>query len=193
MTEVILVNGKKRSGKDFFATKLKEELESQGKIVEIMAFADPIKDIIAKTFNISDENLDFLKNRKEGVYLYKQERQYDDTTHIRLTDFRSVLQIFGTEAMKPWFGEDVWVNLLKSRVVENPELDYVIVPDFRFLVETISNTTVHIENKRVKDESDTHASENELNDFTFKYTINNTGYRDISDDVKQLTKELLNG
>jgi len=183
--KIILINGKKRSGKDYFARLLQDELYKNKKTSYVIGFADPLKDIIAKSLNVSLVDLDTFKNDKEKIIVRKNGFQEI------ITDFRQVLQTFGTEAMKKYFGEDVWVKLLLSQA-HSSHVDYVIVPDFRFLSEEISEITVKIRNDEIDNAcKDSHRSENELNDFKFSYTIDNTGYRDIEEDVKDFVKELL--
>ena len=104
-------------------------------------------------------------------------------------NFRQILQSFGTEAMKEEFGQDVWVNLLKERAL-NSSANFIIVPDFRFFSEEISPYTVKIFNNDIV-QNDSHRSENELNDFNFSYTINNTGRIDISPQVNVLIQSLI--
>ena len=103
--KIILVNGKKRSGKDWFASVLQERLDDQGYSSEIMAFADPIKNIISQSLGISEEALDKFKNTDEPISIKGK----------KVSNCRLILQKFGTEAMKEWFGEDVWVDLLLQR------------------------------------------------------------------------------
>lgn len=185
--KIILINGKKRSGKDYFARLLQDELYKNKKTSYVIGFADPIKEIISKTLNVSLSDLDTFKNDKEKIIVRKNGFQEI------ITDFRQVLQTFGTEAMKPIFGDDIWVQLLIKKAKES-NVDYVIVPDFRFLCEKISPITVKIRNDEIDNAcKDSHASENELNDFKFSYTINNSGYRDINNEVKDFVKDILNG
>ena len=183
--KIILINGKKRSGKDFFASKLQEELYKNKKTSEIMSFADPLKDIVAKTLNVSLEELDQFKNDKEPIIVRK------DGFQEIVTDFRKALQIFGTEAMKPYFGNDVWSNLLLERA-KNSKVDFILVPDFRFKVEEISEYTVKIRNDEIDNAcKDLHPSETELNDFNFKYTINNSGNPDLTEQINNFIRTVL--
>jgi len=187
--QIILVNGKKRSGKDYFASILKDELEKVGKTAEIMSFADPIKDILATTLNISLEELDEYKNQTYPIGV--QVATYDDYDCQYLTNFRAILQNFGTEAMKKYFGENVWSELLLERASQRGT-DFVIVPDFRFLSECVSDITVRIRNDEIDNNcTDNHRSENELNDFEFKYTINNSGRPDLTLETRNFIAKLL--
>ncbi len=183
MSKIILINGKKRSGKDYLANKMKLELNRLNYSTEIMAFADPIKEIIACTFDIDLNRLNEYKNNQTEIFI--------EDWHLRGDrNFRTILQRFGTEAMQGTFGKKVWVDLLKKKA-HFTSCDYVIVPDFRFIAEDIGDVTIKITNSDIEDTNDSHASENELNDFKFDYEINNTGKRDISAGVKELVDNIL--
>ena len=188
--KLILVNGKKRSGKDYFAKALETQLKLDGKTVEVMSFADPIKRIIARTFDITLEQLDEYKNDKRSVGI--SHSKFDGYEFEKLTDFRLILQRFGTEAMKSYFGDEVWVDLLMKHA-RHSDKDFIIVPDFRFKCEdTGEGITVKIRNDEIDNAcTDTHPSENELNDYKFMYIIDNSGYRDITNDVKEFANILL--
>ena len=177
--EIILINGKKRSGKDFVAKKLREKLESGGKVVRVLSFADPIKEIMCKTFNISLAELDDLKNNDINILINGNE-----------ISFRQILQNFGTEAMQSVFSKHIWVNKLTQRAYEK-DCDYLIVPDFRFVHEDISPIKVKVINNSVKSE-DQHKSENDLNNYKFIHIIDNTGYKDITNQIEDLTYKVLN-
>lgn len=187
--KIILVNGKKRSGKDFFAQTLKTELEKLGKSIEVMSFAGPLKDIIAQTFDITNKQLDDYKNLEQEVGIITKKMSGTDCEI--LTDFRSILQKFGTEAMKNYFGEDVWAELLLKRAQQS-NVDFIVVPDFRFFSEELPGAiTVKIKNSDFDNSKDMHRSETELDSFEFMYTIDNTGYKDIVPSVKDFITELL--
>ena len=194
MSKIILINGKKRSGKDYTAKMMKRELENSGFSVAVMSFADPIKEIIATTFGISLELLDKLKNQKQEIYTTRDDAT-DEEIYIGddlqlVSNFRTILQRFGTEAMQEMFGKTVWVDLLQKKA-DNSDCDFVIVPDFRFLQENIGDITIHIFNNAIIDSIDLHASENELNDFKFNYEIDNTEKPDISYDIQSICRVII--
>lgn len=177
----ILINGKKRAGKDFFASLLKEELVHNGYTSEVLAFAGPIKDIMSIALNITHDELDEFKNNKAPIYIQNK--------HV--SDVRAILQNFGTEAMKKYFGEDVWVNALCSRA-EKTNAEFIIVPDFRFFSEHLpGSVTVRILNSDICSTSDLHRSENELNEFVFDYELDNTGYCLGTGDAKALAQAII--
>jgi hypothetical protein len=184
-SKIILINGKKRHGKDYLAEELEKKLIEKGYTVSIFSYAYPIKAIIAESLCISLEHLDNIKNDPNfsGINVYTPDKN-------SLITGRKLLQQFGTESMQQWFGTNVWVDLLLSRVEESKS-DYVLVPDFRFLSEDLPNAvTVNITNKDIIN-TDTHRSENELNDFTFDHYIDNTGKPNISDQINQLIKNII--
>jgi len=182
--KLILVNGKKRSGKDYFARSLSTLLRAQGKSAEVMSFADPMKEIISTTFGITLAELDDYKN---DPYKYIVS-VFEDDFGVHETTFRKILQLFGTEAMKSHFGDDVWINLLLKRAAKS-KADYVIVPDFRFKVELVSDITVNVANKDIVS-TDTHPSETELDEFEFSYYIDNTGQPDMKESVLKFIEHL---
>ena len=176
----ILINGKKRVGKNYVSEMIAKELHSYGRTSEIMAYADPIKDILEITFKISPSELDTYKNKAAHVII----------DGYICSNFRNIIQNFGTEAMKKHFGENVWVDLLKAKA-EKSKADYIIISDFRFISEYIPGSiTIKVLNNDLNT-GDTHKSENELNDFKFHYIIDNTSYQDISSDIKDIVTMIL--
>lgn len=183
MTQIILINGKKRSGKDFFGSELQKRLTAIGKTSEIMSFAEPLKDIMSITLGIQHDKLEKMKNDEADLGY-----PTNGCGYLTINNCRVILQKFGTEGMKKYFGDAVWVNLLSKRAGDS-ESDYVIVPDFRFKIEAISFLTVKIKNDDVES-TDTHASETELDDFEFFYEIDNTGYKSLE---SQISMFIMNG
>lgn len=167
--KILLINGKKRSGKDYSALRLKTIIEDMGKTVQIMSFADPIKEIVASSFGISLTMLDDFKNCEEDINIDIEGES------VAISNFRLFIQRFGTDAMKAQFGEFIWSDLLYEKA-HNSLADVVIVPDFRFRTEYLKESiTVKIKNDTVKND-DSHQSENDLNNFTFDFTLDNTNH-----------------
>lgn len=179
---VILISGQKRSGKDYVSSIIKEYLEKKNIKTEIKGLADSLKQVISGTFDISLEQLDIYKNNPgEFPILITQEEQT-----FKQIDFRYLLQRFGTEGVKPVFGDDIWAITLLEKCLKsfNDGTGVILVPDFRFLVEyetfkserlfdNINCKTIKILNKNITN-SDAHISENELNDFAFDFYIDNS-------------------
>lgn len=169
MLKIILISGYKRSGKDFVANKLHEQIDES----VVMSFAKPLKEIIANTFNITLDKLDDYKNNEDNIFVQPQ---------FTLGSFRTILQRFGTEAMKKHFGEDVWVDLAISKLPEN---GVVIFPDWRFMREyEVLSKMYQVYTIRVEDYNlyaGEHSSENALCDFSFDLHIDNTPKDDSVD------------
>lgn len=169
MKHIFLIGHKKRMGKDTFASMLAEL--TGGKIIR---FADPMKQIIADTFNIPLVHLEDWKN--EG----------DELVHANgyAQTYRDILQRFGTDAMKKQFGAEIWADLATEIVWEAAETnDVIIIPDFRFMPEYESirrafhnaETVIRTVNitRRGIETQDTHSSETELDDFTYDIKVKN--------------------
>lgn len=180
---IVLISGYKRSGKDTTAKMMKEIIEDgTSQKVEILSFAEPLKQIIATLFDISVEELEDFKNDpvNNQLYMLTGYQNYE-----RITDFRVLLMRIGNEAMKPIFGEDVWVKIMKDKIAKS-DADVIIIPDFRFLVEDAfkktNSITIRIKNDNIKNTTK-HASETELDNYEFDVILDNTGYK--------LTKEII--
>lgn len=189
--KIILVSGKKRVGKDTFSKTLKGELQTACISSNIFAFAEPVKQIMAKTFQVSLEDLDAYKNSGDLIRF----------PH-KLTSFRELIQNFGTEAMQETFGKDVWVNVLREKI-RNSDADIIIISDFRFLHEDLRNlkefkdscisVLVYNDNDKHRDAiEDSHISENALKDYAFDYKINNTNHNELISESRKFIKELEN-
>ena len=164
---IILVHGQKRSGKNYLGSLF----EKYGNFKQ-RAFADAMKDIISITFNINREFLEKLKNEEKEIYI-KEENKY-----VSLTNFRRILQYFGTEAMKKYFGRNVWAELCFKEYKED---DKWVITDLRFLEDELLYVknkfkdviTIKIIDNSIK-RNDIHISEKEIDDKYFDYIFDNS-------------------
>lgn len=197
---IILINGKKRSGKDYLAFTLKTLIEetvlpkSLNKRVGIYRFADRLKEIMCTTLNIDLETLDDYKNKEEDVMINGK----------NVTNVRKILQTFGTDAMKPIFGNDIWVELLyneikSSNCSKDKSTSTSIISDWRYMneYEYLKNQKdceiikIRVINRDILN-IDKHSSENELNDMEFDYEVDNTGYKLSKEKLNDLVKKIMN-
>jgi len=155
LDKIFLINGPMRSGKDYLANILANKLNGD---VAILHLAQPLKHIIATSLGISTNQLDRFKNNRDKLMVQTRDG-------IRpLVDFRKLLQLFGTEAMKSVFGASVWVDLLLDRI-NLLQTRYIIVPDWRFdveyykLVEVFGDKIVTIQLISKATDRDKHKSE----------------------------------
>jgi len=173
MANIIQLSGRKRSGKDWTAQQIKYQLELHGHSVEIMSFAEPLKDIASIILDMPLSDLEAAKNNGDNIF------QATSYSTEYLTSFRSLLQKLGTEAMKKYFGKSVWYDLLVNRINQSTA-NYILIPDYRFPEETISGAiTLRIHSDSV-DLLDQHISETALDNFVFDHVLDNTN--------KQLTE-----
>ena len=150
-----------------------------------LSFAKPMKDIISNTFDITLDELEYAKNKGRMKSFIKYRRLVFLTT-----DFRVVLQRFGTEGMKPTFGDNVWSDLLRSKMTDK-DMTYII-SDWRF-PEEAKDTDIKIQvyNTNSKASGDTHVSENALVNQKYDYRINNNSTMEsLEEKVKALVSIL---
>ena len=186
---VIQILGFSRAGKDWSASQFKAYFESQGKSVEIMSYAAPMKRIAATLFGISLEQLDVAKNNPATYPIYCGEygRDYLET------DFRQFLQRLGNDAIKPEFGDDVWAKLAKANI-DKSTADIIIMPDCRFTIELneVGGTTVRIVNNSLPPPMN-HPSELELLHYVTDYSLDNTDHSLTAEDIETIAQRILNG
>ena len=191
---VIQLLGFARSGKDWTASQLKAYFESQGKSVEIMSYAAPMKRIAATLFDITLEQLDNYKNHPlEYVIDITQLSEFKVPVDIHNTDFRRFLQLLGNDAIKPIFGDNVWAKLAKANI-DKSTADIIIIPDCRFTVELneVGGTTVRIVNNSLPPPMN-HPSELELLNYVTHYSLDNTDHSLTFYDIAIIAQRILNG
>lgn len=191
---VIQLLGFARAGKDWTASQFKAYFESQGKSVEIMSYAAPMKRIAATLFDITLEQLDNYKNHPlEYVIDITQLSEFKVPVDIHNTNFRRFLQLLGNDAIKPEFGDDVWAKLAKANI-DKSTADIIIIPDCRFTVELseVGGTTVRIVNNSLPPPMN-HPSELELLNYVTHYSLDNTDHSLTSDDIETIAQRILNG
>lgn len=160
---LILIKGKKNTGKNFVASYLKKYLQESGLKVEETSFALPLKQILSDIMKLSIEQIEEYKNEKSSP-------------------IRRYLQDLGT-SLRERFSEDIFVEKVHKTINEF-DGDIIIVTDFRYKnecyyfknpKEDLSVITIEIENLNVSN-NDKHSSENDLNDFVCDYVVDNSIY-----------------
>lgn len=153
---VVTISGKAEAGKDLTATILKEKLEKTGYRVLIIHYADYLK---------------FIASKYYGWNGCKDEKG------------RELLQQLGTNVIRmrePNFWANVVIMFLK---VVQPDYDYVLIPDCRFINEVelikkefnanaiaIRVVRLNYENS-LTPEQRKHLSETALDNYKMDYTI----------------------
>jgi len=192
MKQIILLSGKARAGKDTSA-KLLKQIDPT---VKLIAFAGPLKQIIAATFGIDMQELEGWKN-SGYVLVHGIPPEDQNDTSFRMQTYREILQNFGTEGMKPIFGDTVWVDVA-AKFINHMLIstDTVVITDWRFTLE-LDAIQDHFPDYNIKtvritrDNTnlfDSHSSEVELDDCNFDHIISNNG---TEDELKEKLKEIL--
>src|SRR5210317_719504 len=94
-----------------------------------ISFADRLKDGVASVFNWDREMLEGNTDESRA-WREKVDPYWSTETGHPITP-RLVLQLFGTDCMRRGFFDGVWVSLVKKKIQENPNINFVI-PDVRF-------------------------------------------------------------
>jgi hypothetical protein len=94
-----------------------------------ISFADKLKDGVAEVFGWSRQMLegdtDESRESREKI-----DEFWTKETGREITP-RLVLQEFGTDCMRNGFYDGIWVSLVKQKLLQNPNTNFVI-PDVRF-------------------------------------------------------------
>jgi hypothetical protein len=171
--KIITFSGKAQHGKDTTAKYVKETLQSYGKKVVILHFADYLKYVCKEYFNwngIKDE---------EG---------------------RTILQKVGTDLARK-NNPDIWVNVVSDFILAfKTEFDYFLVPDCRFpneidlLKEKYYEVySIFVErsefNNGLTELQKSHPSETALDDYQFDITlINQEGLDYVKNNAIEISK-----
>jgi hypothetical protein len=103
--------GKKLSGKDTAYLQAADILRRDHQMkVGRVAFADPLKQEVSE---ITGFRVEFIEEHKK--------------------EFRSLLQVWGTEFRRQWNGSDYWTNkMAKIVALSEPRFDVLFITDVRF-------------------------------------------------------------
>ena len=96
---------------------------------EKLSFADKLKDGVASVFSWDRDMLEGDTDRSR-IWREKTDMFWSNETGREVTP-RLVLQLFGTDCMRNGFFDGIWVSLVKQKILEDPDKNWVI-PDVRF-------------------------------------------------------------
>lgn len=160
---IIMIAGKKGSGKDFVANLLRGKLRGY---TEIEKFAQPLKRIITILTGYDSDDIESLK-------------RIDRRFHVGLKEYnmRELMQTLATECIRDTFSKDIFSEYMLRKIKRN---ENTIISDWRFVneYELIKNNTEQsvytiLVKEPEEDDSDKHISENDLNDFNFDFIFYN--------------------
>lgn len=175
MTKVIMIGGKKRTGKGSGTEYLKKLYETQGLTVDVISIASTVKEILADLFDIKVTDVEKYKNDTTKYWVETMDK---GQLTIHQTDFRRLLQLLGTDIRNKYLGQNFWVRVAVDKITAS-KADIVLIDDWRFPFEYEeilkvfpTKTLITLRDTGTKD---THESEIALDDFVADYTIRNSG------------------
>jgi hypothetical protein len=157
-----------------------------------VSFADKLKDGVAEVFGWDRQMLE--GDTDEGRAWREQKDSFWSQETGRNISPRVVLQEFGTDCMRNGFDNNIWVSIVKKKIVENPATNYVI-PDVRFENEANMIKSIYGEVWRIRrgpdpvwfrmyqdigvEPKDIHQSEWAWANVNFNHVIDNGGTIDM--------------
>jgi len=186
---IVGVSGKARSGKNVFAEMLAEELHKRtGKAYVMMAYADELKNMAQKEFDISWDQL------------WGEEKEVEDKRYPKWDEDsgywtgREMMQFLGESFRR--IDPDFWSKKL-FRTIEDKEYGNVIITDVRYPNEVDpvkERNGYHIRVNRPsadKVHGSGHSSETSLDaPYKVDFTIVNSG---TLDDLRKLASDIASG
>jgi hypothetical protein len=169
--KIIALSGKKRSGKDtvyqeachFFAEHdlVKNGYKDWGTSIGRVGFADPLKHEVSEATGFTTS---FIEEHKQ--------------------EFRSLLQVWGTDFRRCFSGSDYWINKMDAIIKKSAQFyDILFVTDLRFkneayFIKSVGGYVVNVERRIQEDPEEdmthTHVSEKDMDDYSdFDYVLNN--------------------
>ena len=159
---VLAISGAKGTGKTTLASALKYNDSNRA----LVAFADPLKKMLSKYYNIPNYIL-HDPDMKESPFVMPDGTQ---------TTYRQLMQSFGTDLGRG-INKGVWTTLALIDIIHTPA-DLVIVHDLRMLneyEELLKWTNVRtIRIHRDTDNDDHHVTENELFSIPYDFVLDNS-------------------
>jgi len=161
MTRLIAIVGRKGSGKSLTAAYLKDAHE-----FKVIKFADTLKDML-KVAGLNYNHLEGeLKEKPCELLCGKSPRE--------------AMQTLGTEWGREMIGDNFWVNSWSKRAADYLRISHknrVVVDDLRFLNEAraviaLGGKIIRINRPSIQN-TDTHISENEMDQIKHSRVINN--------------------
>ena len=162
--------GKKRAGKDSFASRL---TSAHGFVR--YAFADPLKALMLELDPFVDSTIDIERDTR-GVRLSEVIAEIGWEGAKEIPEVRRLLQAHG-DAARRHIGEDVWLSATMEKVLREPRP--VVVTDVRYpneadAIEAHGGTLVRII-RTGRQDNDNHITETALDDRRTPYVVLNSG------------------
>lgn len=141
---IIALSGHKGGGKNTLASFIAKRFENRfwgcatcgtrRRVAKEFAFADGIKDFCIDVLGLEPEQCHGSDEEKNTPTGYRRE----NTPQFHLgwdgpdcMTGREVMQVFGTECVRAWFGNNVWAHAT-IRKIQRTECDLAVITDNRF-------------------------------------------------------------
>lgn len=177
---IIGITGKKFHGKDTVARIILRILFQKFPIIE--SFASPIKDIVAKKFNIPRFYMDVVELKELPI------------ERLGGKSIRQLLQEYGTDLVRK-NNPNHWVDVLDDKL--NSLTCPVIIPDCRFdneaeLIRKRRGIIIHVDASKRVGGSDQHESERGISGNLVDYHLDNNGSeKDLEDCLRVIISKFL--
>jgi hypothetical protein len=185
---LIGVTGRIGAGKDTVCNMAKELLVSAGKRAEVIACADPLKQICFKIFGTA-------LGIPETAFFGSQAQKEAALAQVPGWSGRRILQYIGTEGFRT-VHSNVWAAYMfqSAKVLFSSGVDVVFVSDVRFpsesnIIQSNGGRILRVYRNSVDIIPATHASERELENISYDYRIDNHD-RDLYS-LQELVKDFL--
>lgn len=171
---ILALSGKKGGGKNtlasFISSYYQRNIAGRGSKFEELSFADDIKSFCIDVLGLRRSQCYGSDEEKNTLTPYKWENTPMGANVGNYLTAREVMQIFGTECVRNWFG-NVWAEST-IRKIRRKALDFAIITDNRFPNETETvlgqSQGYIIRLTRSPHSGDTHVSETALDDFDWE-------------------------
>lgn len=158
--------GEKGSGKDTFANYLIDKHSQKERKIIKLSFAEPLKAICQ-----------ILYPQSTSEYFESRELKEKPSIIFGNKSPREVLQVVGTDLFRNHYDENIWINVMLSKIHSIDKDIDIIVTDIRFpnelhAIETLNDnvTIVKLERDVQKDERCSHISE-KINRITLNHNV----------------------
>jgi hypothetical protein len=199
--KIILISGKKQSGKNLTASLI-EELSENPNNIEVFAFADTLKNMASNFFYdvlLNDTYVDQHSYEKDSF----KNKVIPFKFNEKKCTYRKFLQYFGTDFMRELFSDNLWVDnvidFIKGNLLHTAD-NMFIITDARFpneiervqekLGKKCDIISLRVERPSLPVNPSSHISETALDDYFFDYTIINDGTKK---ELKEKVKKFLEG
>lgn len=189
--KVILVGGKKRTGKNTTVDIIEDYLRQKQIPILKESFAGVLKSITSMLLGLTPRELDILKNSDGVVKSVTEDGQFiSGVTH------RKFLQVLGTDIRDKYFDKYLWVDMCKERLQNTPKDVVVVIDDWRFPHEfermalDFVTEPIIIERPNLP-QGDSHPSETALDDFNATRITNDGTVEDLRLKIHQVLESIL--